>query len=77
MEQIHAGGGGAANLAPGQRTAPGVNFAHFHPALGAELLKRGKAAEIWDIIFFFLSPRRYQHANLWLLFKGFVMIASR
>lgn len=56
MEQIHAGGGGAANLAPGQRTAPGVNFAHFHPALGAELLKRGKAAEIWDIIFFFFFP---------------------
>lgn len=56
VEQIHAGGGGAANLAPGQRTAPGVNFAHFHPALGAELLKRGKAAEIWDIIFFFSFP---------------------
>lgn len=75
MEQIHAGGDGAANLDPGQRTAPGVNFAHFHPTLGAELLKRGKAAEIWDIFIF--SPQRYQHANLWLLFKGFVMIASR
>lgn len=52
VEQIHAGGGGAANLDPGQGTAPGVNFAHFRPTLGAKLFKRGKAAEIWEFFFF-------------------------